>query len=206
VVGRRRFLDLDVQARDGSWTLRRIYVRAQASREIFRCDLPFITRYYNTSPPQNCNEDVNDPSRKSSPGCSNRARDRAARLPVLIAPRASTSAGELIVRRGITFWRCFKVWKPRARAQACLEGCEISVDWSEVLGSLAELVKWFFDVVAARVRRQAWGSPGSMRKRGPLVAISLVDFLRPEPWPPPSPPSVGGPLRLPGRSSYGSLA
>jgi len=204
VIGRRRFLDLDVKASDGSWTLRRIYVRAQPSREIFRCDLPFITRHYDTSHSQNCNENVNDPSRKSSPGCSNRARDRAARLPVLIAPRASTSAGELIVRRGITFWRCFKVWKPRARAQACLEGCEISLEWSDVMRDLAALVRWFFDVVAARIRREAWGSPTSKKKGGPVDVVSLVEFLRPEPWPPPWEPSIGASVGRPGRSSSSS--
>jgi len=190
VIGRRRFLYVDVQASDGSWTLLRIYVRAQASREIFRCDLPFGGLPSTKGPLKNCNENVNQGSRTSSPGLPKRARDRAVRRPVLIAPRASTSAGELIVKRGITFWRCFKVWKPRKRPQACLEGCEISLDWSEVLRDLAALVRWFFDVVAARVRREAWGPLGLGRseRTGPL----LVEFLRPLPWPPPGPGPPSG--------------
>jgi len=192
VIGRRRFLDLDVQASDGSWSLRRIYIRAQPSREIFRCDLPFRGLPSTKEPLKNCNENVKEPSRKSSPGCSDRARERAVRLPVLIAPRASTSAGELIVERRITFWRCYKVWKPRLRSQGCLEGCEISQEWPEVLGDLAALVRWFFDVVAARVRREAWGSPTSQKKGGSVSAVSLVEFLRPEPWPPPPWPSAAG--------------
>jgi len=206
VIGRRRFLDLDVQASDGSWSLRRIYIRAQPSREIYRCDIPFNTRSKSDIPfntrskskpsPQNCNENVKEPSRKSSPGCSERARDRSARRPVLIAPRSSTSAGKLIVERGITFWRCFKVWKPRLRSQACLDGCEISQDWSEVMGGFAVEVKRFFDSVAARIRREGWGSPTSQKKEGPERAVSLVEFLRPEPWPPPPWPSPAGSSEL----------
>lgn len=221
MIGRRRFLDLDVQASDGSWTLRRIYVRAQPSRELFRSDLPFVREreYYKTSSKigagpvlrankldltplsPNCNENVNQGFRSPSPILLKGERGRAARLPVLIAPRASMSAAKLIVIRGITFWRCYKVWKPRLRSQACLEGCEISGDWSDVMRDLAALVKWFFDVLASRVRRGAWGSLTSQKKGAAVSAVSLVEFLRPEPWPPPSRTAAVASLGKPGRSS-----
>lgn len=193
-IGRRRFLDLDVQASDGSWTLRRIYIRAQPSREIFRCDLPFNSTSKTEGTPENFNESANQGLRSPYPGLLKRARDRAARLPVLIAPMASRSGEKFIINRRITFWSCLKVWKPKLRSQVCLEGCEISLDWSEVFGALAGLVKWFFDVVASRVRREGWGSPTSQRAVMPTVYLS--DLLRPPPWPPPGGGDLGLALRM----------
>ena len=169
-IGRRRFLDVDVQGIDGTWHRRRIYIRAQPSREIFRCDIPF--------------KEKRNSRALASPGHFNkRVRGRAARRPLLIAPLFSFSVRPFIIERGYEAWRCRVVWKPRLRTQGNRTKCEISLEWLKVYRDLARIVRWFLRAVAARVMRARWGPPKPRIEKGPL--IDLAAFMRPDPWPPP---------------------
>lgn len=169
-IGRRRFLEVDVQGLDGSWHRKRIYIRAQPSREIFRCDIPF--------------KEKRNSRALARPGDFNkRARERSARRPVLIAPLLSASAKTIMIGRGCEAWRNYVVWKPRLRDQENRTECKISLEWLKAYRDLARIVRWFFRVVAARIMRARWGPPKPKRAKGPL--IDLAAFLRPDPWPPP---------------------
>lgn len=169
-LGHRRFLDVDVQGLDGTWFRRRLYIRAQPSREIFKCDIPFHEKR---------KEEL-----AGSPGHFNkRARERSRRRPVLIAPLIRSSARAIMIDRGFEAWRCYVVWKPRLRTQGNRTKCEISLDWLKTYRDLAKVVRWFLQVVAAKIRRARWGTPRPQREKAP--SVKLISFMRPEPWPPP---------------------
>lgn len=169
-IGHRRFLDVDVQGLDGAWNRRRIYVRAQPSRRIFKCDIPFHGKR---------KEEL-----AGSPGSFNkRVREGSRRRPVLVAPLLSSSARRLMIRMNLESWRCYVVWKPRLRPQENRTECEISLDWLRAFKDLAKIVSWFLRAVAAKIMRARWGVPTPPKEKAP--GIKLVNFLRPDPWPPP---------------------
>lgn len=168
--GNRRFLDVDVQGIDGFWHLKSIYIRAQPSREIYGCDVPFHEK-------RESGVDV-DPGNYSK-----NSREGTRRRHVLIAPRFSSSATRLIIERGYEGWRSYVVWKPRLRAQRNRTKCEISLDELKAYGDLARVVRWFLEAVAAKIRRARWGPPLPQKKKA--TGVKLVSFLRPDPWPPP---------------------
>lgn len=159
-IGNRRFIDLDVQSTDGAWHRRRLYIRAQPSRRIFKCDIPFKER----------------PAGEASEA----SRDR---LPVLIAPLLSYGVRDLLEERGILWWRNLVVWKPRLHPQENKTKCEISANRMVAIKDLLKLVHWYFNMIAAAIRR-AWWIPESQKKRK-TSGITLASFMRPQPWPPP---------------------
>lgn len=196
-VGQRRFLDVDVQGLDGAWERRRFYVRAQPSREIFRCDLPFgrdriISELDRRRPSQpltqhTFNESVKDELAGSRVNLTKRVIRGRPRRPVLIAPMLSSSVRPIVIEQHVAWWRNFVIWKPRLRTQENKTGCAISLDWLAAFGDLAKLVRWFFKRIATRIMRARWGSPKDEKeKEVSEKAISLVEFMRPDPWPPPS--------------------
>ncbi len=161
---------MDVQGLDGLWHLKRIYIRAQPSREIFGCDIPFKKR--------------RDSSGNGSPQeFSQNSRERTRRRPVLIAPLFSSSARRIIIAKKFEGWRSYVIWKPRLRTQGNRTKCKISLDWLKAYRDLARLVRVFLQGVAASIRRSRWGSLRPQREKPP--SVKLISFLRPDPWPPP---------------------